>query len=203
MTTNILTIFIPTIFVASITPSICMILSLNVGTRVGVLKSLWMIFGELLGVSIVFIICGLGASSVLGIYPKLFLVVKYAGGAYIIWLGGQAMLSQGKINLQQKEKKNTPWGLALQGFFAAILHPKAWVFFAVFIPSFLLPNRAILPQVIFLLLITLLIEFCNMLLYASGGQYLKKILQFPHKVCWVHRISGAILVMVGLWLALF
>ena len=48
---TILTIFIPTIFVASITPSICMTLALSLGVKVGFRRTLWMIAGELVGVS--------------------------------------------------------------------------------------------------------------------------------------------------------
>ena len=55
--TTILTIFIPTIFVASITPSICMTLALSLGVKVGFRRTLWMIAGELVGVSGVFVIC--------------------------------------------------------------------------------------------------------------------------------------------------
>ena len=60
---TILTIFIPTIFVASITPSICMTLALSLGIKVGFRRTLWMIAGELVGVSGVFVICAFGASS--------------------------------------------------------------------------------------------------------------------------------------------
>ena len=60
---TIFTIFIPTIFVASITPSICMTLALSLGIKVGFRRTLWMIAGELVGVSGVFVICAFGASS--------------------------------------------------------------------------------------------------------------------------------------------
>ena len=59
--TTILTIFIPTIFVASITPSICMTLALSLGVKVGFRRTLWMIAGELV-VSGVFVICAFGSS---------------------------------------------------------------------------------------------------------------------------------------------
>jgi threonine/homoserine/homoserine lactone efflux protein len=203
MLANILTIFIPTIFVASITPSICMLLALNVGLRVGLLRSLWMITGELLGVALVFLICGLGTTSFIRLYPQVFFFLKYIGGAYIVWLGVQGILSQGKIDYKKQEKKNTWWGLALQGFLAASLHPKAWLFFSLFIPSFIQSENAILPQVLVLLGIVLLIEFCNLLLYAASGKYLQKMLKSPKNIRMLHRISGGLLVLVGIFLILF
>ena len=72
--TTILTIFIPTIFVASITPSICMTLALSLGVKVGFRRTLWMIAGELVGVSGVFVICAFGSSPA-------------ASSSYIIFLG--------------------------------------------------------------------------------------------------------------------
>ena len=81
--TTILTIFIPTIFVASITPSICMTLALSLGVKVGFRRTLWMIAGELVGVRI----CAFGSSSLLLHYPNFFIFFKYLGGSYIIFLG--------------------------------------------------------------------------------------------------------------------
>ena len=78
--TTILTIFIPTIFVASITPSICMTLALSLGVKVGFRRTLWMIAGELVGVSGVFVICAFGSSSLFGTkaitYGALGLIVR-------------------------------------------------------------------------------------------------------------------------------
>ena len=199
---NILTVFIPTIFVISITPSICMILALNVGIKVGVLRSLWMIVGELLGLSLVFLACALSSSSLSATYPKLFFLLKYLGGGYIIWLGIQGIKSKGKIKKKTIKKKTYLW-LGIQGFLASFLHPKAWIFFAVFVPSFINLNQTILPQVLFLLWIILTIEFCNLLLYAISGNYLTKIIRAPQKIQWIHRFSGFFMVLVGGWLILW
>ena len=84
---QILTVFIPTVFVASITPSICMTLALSSGMKVGVLRSLWMIGGELFGLSLVFIASGLGMSAFVLQYPTAFFLFKIVGGSYIIYLG--------------------------------------------------------------------------------------------------------------------
>lgn len=45
----LLTAFIPTFFFVSITPGMCMTLSMSLGMTIGVRKALWMMWGELLG----------------------------------------------------------------------------------------------------------------------------------------------------------
>ena len=114
--TTILTIFIPTIFVASITPSICMTLALSLGVKVGFRRTLWMIAGELVGVSGVFVICAFGSSSLLLHYPNFFIFFKYLGGSYIIFLGVKNWLAKDTVDFTKAKNYRSNFNLVLQGF---------------------------------------------------------------------------------------
>jgi len=61
MNTTVLAVFIPTFFVVSLTPGMCMTLSMTLGMTIGVRQTFWMMYGELLGVGIV------AAASVAGV----------------------------------------------------------------------------------------------------------------------------------------
>ena len=50
---TLLSAFVPTFFIVSITPGMCMTLALSLGITIGVRRALWMMAGELVGVGLV------------------------------------------------------------------------------------------------------------------------------------------------------
>jgi len=82
-----LAVFIPTFFFVSITPGMCMTLAMTLGMSIGVRRTLWMMIGELLGVASVAIAAVLGVASVMLNYPNAFDILKWVGGAYLIYIG--------------------------------------------------------------------------------------------------------------------
>ena len=61
----LLSAFIPTFFVVSITPGMCMTLALSLGITVGVRRAMWMMAGELLGVGIVAAASAIGVATIM------------------------------------------------------------------------------------------------------------------------------------------
>ncbi len=51
MTLTMLSVFIPTFILVSLTPGMCMTLSLSLGMTIGLRRTFWMMYGELLGVA--------------------------------------------------------------------------------------------------------------------------------------------------------
>ncbi len=64
-----------------------MTLALTLGMSVGYRRTLWMMIGELAGVALVSISAVLGIAAVMLNYPWLFTVLKFGGGAYLLYLG--------------------------------------------------------------------------------------------------------------------
>ena len=81
---SLLAVFIPTCFMISLTPGMCMTLSLTLGMSIGVRRTFWMMWGELSGVALVSIAAVAGVATIMLNYPALFVVLKYAGGAYLL-----------------------------------------------------------------------------------------------------------------------
>ena len=124
--TALLSIFIPTFFFVSITPGMCMSLALSMGMSIGLRKTFYMMYGELLGVGIVSSSSAIGVAALMLQYPMIFMALKYAGGAYLGYLGIQMWLSRGKMSLNtlQCNFDISTKSLALQGFLAAIANLK-------------------------------------------------------------------------------
>ena len=106
----LLTAFIPTFFFVSITPGMCMTLALTLGMSIGVKRTLWMMAGELVGVAVVATAAVIGVAAIMLNYPSLFTILKWIGGAYLIWIGINMWRNKGKMSLnldnQQQLYKN-------------------------------------------------------------------------------------------------
>lgn len=201
---HLLSAFIPTFFLVSLTPGMCMTLSLSLGITIGVRRAMWMMAGELLGVALVATAAAVGVATFMLRYPTAFVLFKYAGGAYLAWLGIQMWRSRGKLAMPDT---NTPppstsrLQLATQGLVTAIANPKGWAFFIALLPPFIDSNLPMAPQLTVLILIILALEFLCLQLYAHGGRKLSQALRRGVGVRAINRIAGTLMLFVGAWLA--
>lgn len=163
-----------------------------------------MMAGELLGVGLVAAAAVVGVATLMLRYPVAFELFKYLGGGYLAYLGIQMWRSRGKlaINLDcPQQQQVTGRALAVQGFVTAVANPKGWAFFIALLPPFINDQQPMLPQLVVLLCLILLIEFCCLVLYASGGRTLSLFLQQRGNVRLLNRIAGSLMIGVGIWLA--
>ncbi|GLX85418.1 threonine transporter RhtB [Thalassotalea loyana] len=198
----ILAIFIPTFFFVSITPGMCMTLAMTLGMSVGVRRTMYMMIGELLGVAIVAVAAVVGVASVMLKYPEVFAVLKYIGGAYLGYLGIQMWMSKGKMALDLNSPSETgKLTLFGQGLLTAVSNPKGWGFMIALLPPFINAENPLIPQLTILVVVILLSEFICMMLYATGGKTLRLFLAADNNVQLINRISGSLMIGVGVWLA--
>lgn len=202
---SLLSVFVPTFLFVSLTPGMCMTLSMVLGMTQGVKRTLWMIAGELVGVGLVALAAGAGVAALMLRQPELFALFKWVGGVYLGYLGVMMWRSRGRmaIPLENVELPRASRGqLALQGFVTAVANPKGWAFFVALLPPFLDASRSLGGQLAVLIAIILLIEFLCLLLYAAGGKGLRRVLGESGNVRLLNRIAGTLMVGVGIWLAL-
>lgn len=202
---TLLSIFIPTFLLVSATPGMCMTLALTLGMTIGVRKTMWMMWGELAGVATVSILAVLGVASVMLNFPIAFMLIKYLGGAYLMFLGIQLWRSKGKMAIDLdncEESRLSERQLMIQGFVTAIANPKGWAFTISLLPPFINPELPMAPQLSVLVAIILVSEFVFMLVYASGGKTLRKLLEQSTNVKMINKITGTLMLGVGIWLAL-
>jgi threonine/homoserine/homoserine lactone efflux protein len=127
-------LFFAAAFVLAITPGagIFYVLARTLagGRREGVESSLGTFVGGLFHVTA----AALGISAILAASAMAFHTVKYAGAAYLVWLGIRMIRSR---NEEMPEKTEAPRGGAFrQGIFTEALNPKTALFFLSFIPQF-------------------------------------------------------------------
>jgi len=202
---TLVSLFIPTMLLISITPGMCMTLAMTLGLSIGVKRTLWMMVGEVLGVALVAISAVLGVSVVMLKFPLLFSLIKFGGAAYLLFLGINMWRSKGKLSLALNStspvdiKKTT---LLNQGFITAIANPKGWAFMISLLPPFINKAYAMPLQLTVLVLIIMISEFLCMMLYATGGRTVGKLITEQKNVKMMNKISGSLMVAVAIWLAL-
>ncbi|MFN3882125.1 MAG: LysE family translocator [Nitrincola lacisaponensis] len=206
MTLAMLSVFVPTFFFVSVTPGMCMTLAMTLGITLGIKRTLWMMWGEMLGVALVALLAVLGVAAVLLTYPGFFQVFKWVGGAYLFYIGVQMWQSRGRMAIPESaavRQTVSAWQLFVQGFVTAVANPKGWAFHVALLPPFINQQQPLVPQLALLLSIILLLELICMLIYAGGGKALRMFLQHAHNVRLLNRIAGSLMLGVGVWLAFF
>lgn len=153
-------------------------LSAKQGVRLG-----WSaIFGVLLGDSLLMLATASGAVSILAIYPAIFMVIKYIGAAYLIYIGFNLIKDAVKswhqvdINHVQNaivEKKTSAIKAFRKSLLVSLLNPKAILFFLSFFAQFVDPAYP-QPAVPFLILAMTLqaISLTYLVILIYGGQML-------------------------------
>ncbi len=105
--------------------------TLHGGRREGIESAL----GTLVGGSAHIVAAAFGLSAILATSALAFALVRYAGAAYLIYLG-IAMLRSRNMKVDVEEEAGTSHGHFLQGITTEVLNPKTALFFLSFIPQF-------------------------------------------------------------------
>ncbi len=131
----------------SLTPGPNSLLALTHGALHGHRRTLWTVAGGALGFVAVIALSMLGIGALLQTSASALLVLKWVGGAYLVWLGVQLWRAP---PLQLKPSADAPFPrrsqLFRQGLFAAVSNPKALLFYGAFLPQFLDPARSLWLQ---------------------------------------------------------
>jgi threonine/homoserine/homoserine lactone efflux protein len=96
------------------------------------------VLGNSLGLLVVLLLVAFGLGVVVRDSVVVFTVLKFAGAAYLIYLGVQAIRHRRAVDLTVEQTGALPLGTALrQGFVVGVSNPKAYMIFAAVLPQFL------------------------------------------------------------------
>ena len=158
------------------------------------------ILGTQVGLGVVIAIVGAGLTTLMATMGYWFDWVRFAGAAYLVWLGIRLVRSSGEMSATDAPPPPRG-GFFLQGFLVLLSNPKVLVFFGAFIPQFVDMKQDHLPQVVLLgatfTVIAALSDGAYALLAGRAGKLLS-----ARRVRLVSRISGGFMIGGGIWLAL-
>lgn len=149
-----------------------------------------------------------GVAAILNASATAFTVLKLAGGAYLIFLGLRTILrTRGRADdaqlnpLAARAVRTTDAQAYRQGLFTNLLNPKPGVFFTSFLPQFVSADDHALAKSLALALVHILIGLVWMAWYIQVVVKASKFLTRPSVRRWLDRATGAVLVALGLRLA--
>ncbi len=185
-------------------PDIVYIVSKTIagGRKIGFASSL----GVCVGAFVYVVATALGLSAILETSLIAFSIVKYAGAAYLVYLGIKSLMSKGSTFDMPTEDNvgDTPWQAFRQGVLVDILNPKVAVFFMAFLPQFVRPelghtSAQLLILGVIVILMAVVVEFTIILTAAQTTTFFRKNRTFS---VWLDRVLGTVLIGLAVRLAL-
>ena len=198
-----------TFFVAawaiSISPGPGAVAAMSAGLNHGFKRGYFTTFGLVLGIWTQLMVVSVGLGAVVAASSTAFSIVKWAGVAYLLWLGiaqwraePSPLVAQdaGAPVLRRRD-------MVLRGWMINAVNPKGTVFMLAVVPQFLLLDQPLLPQY---LLIGATLSFTDLVVmagYTAMAARLLAALRKPAHLRAMNRTFGALFVLAGSLLAVF
>jgi threonine/homoserine/homoserine lactone efflux protein len=149
------------------------------------------------------ILATLGLGAILRTSEWLFVALKLAGAAYLVYLGIQLIRAAKHELAVSADAPHSLWRLFFDGALSNVSNPKIAVFYFAFLPQFVLPGATHPTLSVFVLgLVFAGLTFLVKGPVGLGAGLLSGWLRSrPKVIAWLHRTSGAVLIGLGLKLA--
>lgn len=185
----------------SLTPGPNGLLALTHGALHGVRKTLFTIAGGALGFTSVIAVSLFGIGALLAATSELLVVLKWVGGAYLVWLGIGVWRSPAMGATQGPDQRViTRVNVFRQGLLASITNPKGILFFVAFLPQFLSEDIPLLTQFLVMAITFVGIEIITETVIALGAAKIQPLLaRFGKRF---NRVFGAMFMLIGVLLPL-
>jgi threonine/homoserine/homoserine lactone efflux protein len=169
------------------------------GLRHGTRAALTNIAGVQAGLAIVIGIVAIGLTSLMATMGYWFDWVRFAGAAYLVWLG--VKLIRAPVAAVDAQVPPPRGGFFLQGFLVLLSNPKVLVFFGAFIPQFMDMSQDHVSQVALLGVTFMITGAITDSVYALlAGR--ARLFFSARRTRLLSRISGGFMIGGGIWLAL-
>jgi threonine/homoserine/homoserine lactone efflux protein len=131
----------------SLSPGPNGLLALTHGAIHGRRKTVCTVLGGSLGFTTIIALSMFGIGALLKTSLVWLVVLKWIGGAYLVWLGIQIWRSPPiGLELSRASEVRAGWSLFRQGALSALTNPKGILFFTAFLPQFIDPGRSLYVQ---------------------------------------------------------
>jgi RhtB (resistance to homoserine/threonine) family protein len=175
--------------------------SLASGRPAGVAAALGITVGSVIHTCL----AALGLSALLATSPYAFMAVKFAGAAYLLYIGVRALLAKagGLPGAAAGGADDDRWSAFRQGILNNLLNPKVALFFLALMPQFISTgstHKVAAFMALGITFVTLGVLWC--LVLAVGAAHLRAaFLRRPSMATWLNRAAGALFIALGLRLA--
>lgn len=188
----------------SFTPGAGAIFTMSNSLNSGFRRAIWGILGQQVALVIHIVIVALGVGVLVSNSPVIFNVIRYAGAAYLVYLGIRQFLHKPDLDKEEVADKKNESALSMfqRGIWVNLLNPKAIVFFLAFMPQFIRPDQPLLQQYAVLTTTVIIIDIMVMwFFFAFAARSFQRFTHDEHGQTVLNRIFGCLFVLVGILLA--
>jgi len=192
--------FVAAISILTITPGLDTVIVLRSATANGRRSAVLAAIGVALGCLIWGASVSLGLGTLLQASELAYTLVKAAGAAYLVWLGGKLLLRpRTALNSDAPRGRVQGGGDAFwRGFLTNLLNPKVGVFYVTFLPQFVPAGADVAAYSFFLACIHVLLTLVWFGLLIAATAPLNRFLRRPAAVKTLDRLTGAVFIAFGL-----
>lgn len=178
----------------SITPGPAVAMVMSRGASVGLLRTLPFIAGLVVGDLLLFLMALLGLAALAKSYGALFLVIKWVGVAYLLYLAYVAWNAK-PLNMDVKPSSGTGLGSLMLAIILPLGNPKAVGFYVALLPAFLNLELLSLSSAFYFSAAIVIIWSCVLIFYTALASQSRRYLKSSSTMKWLNR--GAAGAMVG------
>ena len=153
------------------------------------------------GLGIHIVLVGVGLGTLFSRSVLAFEILKWAGVAYLIWLGIQQWRAAGAIDLNTLAKTQSRGKLFQRAVFVNLTNPKSIVFLAALFPQFIVPDQPQVMQYLILGVTTIVVDIIVMIGYATLAQRIAVWIKGPKQMKALNKVFGSLFMLVGALLA--
>ena len=162
----------------------------------------WTVPGVILGDAVAMAASLTGLGALLAASADAFMILKWIGAAYLIYLGVRMWRAEPSIGRGEPDgAARAQWSLTAHAFAVTALNPKSIVFFIAFLPQFISPAGPAAPQLIVLGATFLVLAIVNAVAYAFLAGGMRKRLRQPRLLRAINRTGGGLLIGAGIMTA--
>jgi threonine/homoserine/homoserine lactone efflux protein len=177
-------------------PTVLLVVSYALGQ--GWRTALPMAIGVALGDFTAMTLSMLGLGALLAASGAVFTALKWAGAAYLVWLGVKLWRAGGTLDAKPRRDATPPLKMLGHAFMVTALNPKSLTFFVAFLPQFLDRNADFLFQMLIFEATFLVLAFGNAIGYALVASRARSLMRNPRAVTLVNRVGGSLLIAAGI-----
>lgn len=193
--------------VISFTPGAGAINTMSNALTQGWRRSIWGIIGQQIALIVHVVIVAAGVGLLVSRSELLFNAIRYAGAAYLVFLGLRLIFSRPTIGTDDSPAPTDPheshWSMMRRGFWVNLLNPKAIVFFLAFIPQFIRPDEPPLPQYLALVTTVVVVDVLVMWgFFAAAARPFRRLTATARGQRILNSVFGSLFIGVALLLVL-
>lgn len=186
--------------VISFTPGAGAVNTMSNALTVGWRRSLWGVLGQQAALIVHVVIVAAGVGLLVAQSPLLFEIIRYAGAAYLVFLGIRLILA--RPHPDEIERGTRPREAARsifrRGFWVNLLNPKAIVFFLAFVPQFIRLDEDPLPQYLILIGTVMVVDVLVMwFFFAAAAKPFRRVTRTVRGQRLLNTVFGSLFIAVA------